>query len=454
MHRAGVAARRRDREELHAALRAAVGRLTGDLGVHRAGVDDRAVGDAHVHLGDECERLVGLCVDVRREAFPLCRPLGVLAQDGELVRERGRRRLVAHVDRRKLVRPLGRAVLEGQLARLLEERIDHDPLGGCEHDRLDELLTLDAAAVAADELQLGSWQRDVEDARVGRVREIEANHLAQLCGERRLRLAANEQDVAVAAHGGERRLLAAERRDLPVLDQDVVEGQGQLAVGGRPVVAFGRNDDDVAVLAELLAVVLADVRVVPVDTGVGERDAVGEAAAHRDRGLRLVGAVVAVLEPQTVPVNGRLEVAFVDDVDDEFGALADADRRTGHRAVVGDHANGVLAEALRDRRDPQLEPVAVAELDDLRPGRLGQARRLRREVLEVRFVLVVVVVMLVMFHRQIPSAAPAACGARLSFVSGAGSLPPPSCAAMKAASSATKPSSAEPRVCCQERPRK
>ena len=31
-----------------------------------------------------------------------------------------------------------------------------------------------------------------------------------------------------------------------------------------------------------------------------------------------------------------------------------------------------------------------------------------------------------MLHRQIPSAAPAACGARLSFVSGAASLPPPS----------------------------
>ena len=104
-----------------------------------------------------------------------------------------------------------------------------------------------------------------------------------------------------------------------------------------------------------------------------------------------MGAVVAVLEPQTVPVNGRLEVALVDDVDDELGALTDADRRTGHRAVVGDHANGVVAEALRDRRDPQLEPVAVAELDDLRSGRLGQARRLRREVIEFRLAVLVIV---------------------------------------------------------------
>jgi hypothetical protein len=112
-----------------------------------------------------------------------------------------------------------------------------------------------------------------------------------------VRLSGDEQDVPVAAHGRERRLLAAERRDLPVLDQDVVEGQEQLTVSGRPVVALGRDDHDVAVLAELLAVVLADVRVVPVDAGVGERDAVGEAAAHGDRGLRLVGAVVAVVEP-------------------------------------------------------------------------------------------------------------------------------------------------------------
>src|SRR3712207_8085001 len=56
--------------------------------------------------------------------------------------------------------------------------------------------------------------------------------------------------------------------------------------------------------AELLSVVLADVRVVPVDAGVGERDPVGEAAADRNRRLRLVGAVVAVVEPQAVPVHG------------------------------------------------------------------------------------------------------------------------------------------------------
>ena len=48
-------------QELHAALGAATGLCTHDLCVHRADVDDLdAFRYAHVHLGDERERLVGL----------------------------------------------------------------------------------------------------------------------------------------------------------------------------------------------------------------------------------------------------------------------------------------------------------------------------------------------------------------------------------------------------------
>ena len=147
----------------------------------------------------------------------------------------------------------------------------------------------------------------------------------------------------------------------------------------RPVVGLGRVDEDVAVLPELLAVVLADVRVVPVDARVGKRDPVREAAADRDRRLRLVRAVVAVLQTQPVPVHGRLEVALVDDVDDELRALAHAQRRAGDRAVVGDHAHGVVADPLRDRRDPQLERVAVGELHDLGRRRLRKPGGVGRE---------------------------------------------------------------------------
>ena len=106
--------------------------------------------------------------------------------------------------------------------------------------------------------------------------------------------------------------------------QDVVERDAQLAVRRRPVVGVRGLDDHVAVEAHLLAVVLADVRVVPVDAGIRERDAAGEAPADGDRRLRLVRAVGAVVQAQAVPVHRRLQVALVDDVDLDLRALADA----------------------------------------------------------------------------------------------------------------------------------
>jgi hypothetical protein len=80
---------------------------------------------------------------------------------------------------------------------------------------------------------------------------------------------------------------------------------------------------------ELLAVVLADVRVVPVGARIRERHPRRVALADLDRRLRLVRAVVAVLEPQAVPVDGGLHVALVLDVDDDLGALLDLEDRPG-----------------------------------------------------------------------------------------------------------------------------
>ena len=69
----------------------------------------------------------------------------------------------------------------------------------------------------------------------------------QLRVKRQIRLAADEQDVTETAHRDVRRLRAAERRDLAVLDQDVVERERDLAVDWRPVVRVGRDDEDVPV---------------------------------------------------------------------------------------------------------------------------------------------------------------------------------------------------------------
>ena len=192
-----------------------------------------------------------------------------MTQDVELVGKRGRRRLSVDFDRRERVRLRGRTVLERHVAGLLEQHVDDHALGGSEDDRVDELLALVAAAVPAHELHSRARQRDVEDARVRGVGQVEADDLADLCVQGKIGLAADEQDVAETAHRGVRRLGAAERRDLPVLDEDVVERQEQLAMCGRPVVRVRRDDEDVPVEAQLLPVVLPNVRVVPVDPRSG-----------------------------------------------------------------------------------------------------------------------------------------------------------------------------------------
>ena len=148
----------------------------------------------------------------------------------------------------------------------------------------------------------------------------------------------------------------------------------------RPVVGVGRDDDDVAVQAQLLAVVLADVRVVPVDARVGERDARRVAPADRHGVLGLVRAVVAVLQPQPVPVHGRLHVALVLDVDERPPSPGGPAASGRDGAVVGEHPHRRVADALGHRRDAQREPVAVGELDDRGGGRCRQARRLAREL--------------------------------------------------------------------------
>ena len=80
VHRAGVARRSRGRDQLHSALGATVGLFADDVGVHRTRVDDGAVGNAHVHLGDQSERLVRRRVDISRQSRSFRHPLGVVTE--------------------------------------------------------------------------------------------------------------------------------------------------------------------------------------------------------------------------------------------------------------------------------------------------------------------------------------------------------------------------------------
>ena len=236
------------------------------------------------------------------------------------------------------------------------------------------------AGIGADQLHLRARQRHVEHARVRGVGEVEAHDLTALGLERQVRLAGDKHHVAEAAHRDVCRLQFPEGGDLSVLDQDVVEGKEQLAVGGRPIVGLAWADEDVSVEAHLLAVVLADMRVVPVGAGVGHVHLVGEGLVDRDRRLRVVRSVVTVLEAKAVPVHGRVEVSVVGHVDGDHRALRDLQSRAGDGAVVGEHAHGGIANPLLDGHDLELEFVAIGELDQLRPACLGQPLRLAREL--------------------------------------------------------------------------
>src|SRR5918998_2248003 len=113
----------------------------------------------------------------------------------------------------------------------------------------------------------------------------------------------------------------------------------------RPVRGILRDNEDRPVETHLLAVVLPDMRVVPVSPRIRELEAVLEPLADCDRLLRRVRAVVAVVQPYAVPVHGGLEIALVLDVDDDARALPDLEDRPRHRAVVREHPHLVLTQA-------------------------------------------------------------------------------------------------------------
>ncbi len=252
-------------------------------------------------------------------------------------------------------------MLQPDAAGLAEQHVHDDPLRRSEDRRLDELFPLAAAAVTADELHPGSRQRDVEDPGVRGVHQIQPHHLPGLRGQRQIRFAADEQHVTEAAHRGVRRLGPAERSDLAVFEQDVVQGQDELAVDRRPVVRIGGGHHDGAVQAHLLSVVLPDVRVIPVEAGVREDDPRGEAAAHRDRVLRLMGSVEAVIQAQPVPVHRRVQVAVVGDVHHHLRAFPNPQGGSRNRPVVRQHPHRRVSELLNHRRHPQIEHVTAGQ---------------------------------------------------------------------------------------------
>jgi hypothetical protein len=104
-------------------------------------------------------------------------------------------------------------------------------------------------------------------------------------------------------------------------------------------------------------------RVVPVNAWVRKRQPVRECAADRNRGLRRERAVVAVVEPQAVPMHRRLQVALVDDIDQECGPLLHTKSWARDGSVVGQHSDRCIADCLLYRLDAKIELGAVGQRD-------------------------------------------------------------------------------------------
>ena len=271
MHRAGVG-RGRGRlggEQLHAALGTAPGFVAGDLGMHRAGVGDRPRAGRHggrvVHLGDQGQDLV------RRGGQPAVQLLGARPPAPAPAAAprtppppatappapRPRPRWPAGRSGRGCGAP-GPARPAGRPARR------PPPAPRAPAPPLDELLVLDPAAVPADQLHPRPGHGQVEHPGVGGVGQPQPHHLPHPRLQAEIRVAAGQEDVAEAAHGRIAGLGRAERGDPALLHQQVIDGEDEIAVGRRPVVGLGGDDQDVAVQAQLLGVVLPDVGVVPV----------------------------------------------------------------------------------------------------------------------------------------------------------------------------------------------
>ena len=83
-------------------------------------------------------------------------------------------------------------------------------------------------------------------------------------------------------------------------------------------------------------------------------------------------AVVTVFDSQAVPMHGGFDVAVVLHLDRELGPLIDVQHGTRDRAVVGEHAQDVRAEALANRGDAEVDVVAVAQSNNGRACDLGK----------------------------------------------------------------------------------
>ena len=159
-------------------------------------------------------------------------------------------------------------------------------------------------------------------------------------------------------------------------DEEIVEHQHLFSVHFVEERLRGRSHQHVAVQAEVLRDVLTMVGVIPVNAGVPEEDAVLKALSGRDRVLRDPGhTVVAVLEPDAVPVDRGGPFGVIRNVHRYRGILFDLDERPRVLAIEPVHHVGMPADRSTDFGSLEVERLSIAKPDELaRPSQRTVSR--------------------------------------------------------------------------------
>ena len=189
-------------------------------------------------------------------------------------------------------------------------------------------------AVARNQPGRQAFEAERKDARIGRVDQAQADALAALQGLHQAHLPVHRELLAQAA--GVRHVVevvevlcnAAIGIEPPVIEQpDQVQVHRR-----RRVVLHDQRTGQAAV--HLLG--RAQVRVVPVGAGVGQREAVGKALTRRHRVLREAGyAVHGIGQADAVPVDGAGVGQLVVQRQVQHRTALETQLRAGHGSVIG-----------------------------------------------------------------------------------------------------------------------
>jgi hypothetical protein len=150
----------------------------------------------------------------------------------------------------------------------VEKDVDDHSLRRRDKHFVHKRLAFVPTTVTTDELCARATNGEVENPRVRRIDKKQADDFStpRLAGE--LELTIDKQDVPETPHRGERRHRPKEGRDLAVFDKEIVQRDGHLPVGRRPVRRVGRLYDNGAVQSQLLRIIFTEVRVVPIATWI------------------------------------------------------------------------------------------------------------------------------------------------------------------------------------------